>query len=253
MQQTMAVPQRDPRPRLALTAAAAAAVFVWLAVTTESGRSLAAHDPAVTAWAVSLRHELITAVAWMFTHLGGTLGLTALTVLTCALLLLRGLRRHALVLAGAMIGSSLLTVLLKIIFARSRPSTSLLLGQPASSWSFPSGHSFNTGVFMGVLAGFVLFSTTAPARKALAATAASAVIVLVGLSRVYLAYHWLTDVLAGWSIALVWLCAVGVTALTVHRHSRPLPANSGPPEPGRAHPDQSGVDAVDPPPSRAGE
>ncbi|MDO4899934.1 phosphatase PAP2 family protein [Actinomyces sp.] len=204
-------------------------------MSTEFGGSLAAYDPAVTTWAVSLRHGLVTAVAWTFTHLGGTLGLTALTVLACGFFLLRGQRRHALVLAGAMIGSSLLTVLLKLLFARSRPSTSLLLGQPASSWSFPSGHAFNTGVFMGVLAGFVLFSAMAPARKALATAAACTVIALVGLSRVYLAYHWLTDVLAGWAIALAWLCAVGVTALTVNRRPPALPAGLGPRAPG-GHP-----------------
>ncbi|MBW3068623.1 MULTISPECIES: phosphatase PAP2 family protein [unclassified Actinomyces] len=229
MQQTIAVPQRDLRPRLALLATAAITVFVWLAVSTEFGYSLAAYDPLVTAWAVSLRHGLVTAAAWALTYLGGTLGLTVLTTVTCTVLLLRGLRRHALVLAGAMIGSSLLTVLLKAAFARSRPHPSLLLGEPASSWSFPSGHAFNTGVFAGVLAGFVLFSTTAPARKAAATATACAVIVLVGLSRIYLAYHWFTDVLAGWSIALAWLCVVGVVVLTTTRRcARGLPAGGGP-------------------------
>ncbi|MBE6481095.1 MAG: phosphatase PAP2 family protein [Actinomyces ruminicola] len=228
MQQTIAAPQRDLRPLLALVATAAIGVFAWLAVSTEFGHSLAAYDPAVTTWTVRMRHGLVTAVAWPLTHLGGTLGLTLLTLAVCALLLLRGRREHALVLAGAMIGSSSLTVLLKLVFARSRPAASLLLGEPASSWAFPSGHAFNTGVFAGVLAGFVLFSTTAPARKVLAATAACAAIVLVGLSRIYLAYHWLTDVLAGWSIALAWLCVVGVIVLTVRRRPRMLPAGGGP-------------------------
>ncbi|WP_103064302.1 phosphatase PAP2 family protein [Actinomyces qiguomingii] len=219
MQQTVAVPQRDPRPLLALVATAATAVFSWLAVSTELGHSLAAYDPAVTSLIVGMRHGPVTAVAWPLTHLGGTLGLTALTVAVCAFFLLHGHRLHAAVLAGAMIGSSSLTVLLKIVFARSRPSTALLLGEPASSWSFPSGHAFNTGVFAGVLAGFVLFSATPPLRKALAAVAACTTTVLVGLSRIYLAYHWFTDVLAGWSIALAWLCVVGVVVVTIRRRS----------------------------------
>lgn len=215
MHQTIAVPQRDLRPLLALMATAAAAVFAWLAVSTECGYSPAVYDPAVTAWAVRARHGLVTAVAWPVTQLGGTLGLTLLTAAVCTFLLLRRHWRRALVLAGAMVGSSLLTVILKLVFARARPSTALLLGDPASSWSFPSGHSFNTGVFVGVLAGFALVSTASPARKALAGVAACMAAAAVGLSRVYLAYHWLTDVLAGWAIALVWLCVVGIVTLTV--------------------------------------
>lgn len=217
MQQTTVVPQRDLRPPLALMATAAAAVFAWLAVSTELGYSPAVYDPAVTAWAVQARYAPVTAVAWSLTHLGGTLGLTLLTLAICAFLLLRGRWRRALVLAGAMLGSSLLTVVLKLVFARARPSTALLLGEPASSWSFPSGHSFNTGVFVGVLAAFALASPASPTRKGLAIVAACMAATAVGLSRIYLAYHWLTDVLAGWAIALVWLCVVGIVALTVLR------------------------------------
>ncbi|MDU0348815.1 phosphatase PAP2 family protein [Actinomyces sp. MRS3W] len=228
MQHALSVPQsvplRDLRPRFVLAATAAIVVFAWLAVATKLGLFPAIHDSTVTLWAVNLRHELLTAAAWPITHLGGTLSLTLLTIAVCAWFLWRKRWRRAVVLAGAMAGSALLTVLLKISFARSRPSSVLLLGSPASSWSFPSGHSFNTGVFVGVLAGFVLFSATPPARKALAVVIACTAAVAVGLTRVYLAYHWFTDVLAGWSIALAWLCLVAVVVLTVWGRSRALPA-----------------------------
>ena len=49
-----------------------------------------------------------------------------------------------------------------------------------------------------------------PVRMGGAGAAATA----VGLSRVYLAHHWFTDVLAGWALAAAWLCLV---ALVVRR------------------------------------
>ena len=134
--------------------------------------------------------------------------------LVAALLLARRLPRRALVLAAAMAGSAGLTVVLKLVFARHRPPVDLLADEALSTYSFPSGHSFNTAVFAGALAGFVLFSPASGRRKAVAASGAVAAATAVGLSRVYLAYHWFTDVLAGWALAAAWLCLV---ALVVRR------------------------------------
>ena len=49
--------------------------------------------------------------------------------------------------------------------------------------------------------------------RALTVSLASAFAVLMGLSRVYLGHHWLTDVLVAWSLALAWLAVV----ITAHR------------------------------------
>lgn len=121
-----------------------------------------------------------------------------------------------------MLGSSPLTVALKHVFGRERPNTDLLLGDPSHSFSFPSGHSFNTTVFVGTLAGFVLFSSARTRDKLLAATTGALMIGAVGASRVYLGYHWATDVLAGWSVGLAWL---GVVGLVVLLRPRPVAAD----------------------------
>lgn len=200
---------------LAAGAVLALACFAWLTDSALENDDVAAYDPSVTSWAVASREGLVTEVAWFFTHLGGTVGLTVLTALSAAALLWRRYRRHALVLLSAMVGSSLLTVGLKIVVGRARPSTALLLGDAASTYSFPSGHSFNTAVFAGTLAGFVVFSAASRVRKAAATVTALVTTALVGTSRIYLAYHWLTDVLAGWVIALAWLCLVALVTMAV--------------------------------------
>ena len=220
----MTHPPPTPAPRRAhspVPGAATAAVgilalvvFAVLAVGAAAGAGPSRLDWAVTHWAVSVRRPALTPAVRVLTDLGGVAGLTAWTVLAVALLLARRLRRRAAVLAAAMAGSAGLTVVLKLVFARHRPPVDLLADEALSTYSFPSGHSFNTAVFAGALAGFVLFSPASRRSKAVAAAGAGAVATAVGLSRVYLAHHWFTDVLAGWALAAAWLCLV---ALVVRR------------------------------------
>ena len=113
---------------LAATAIITLSLFSWLALTTSSGTGLAPHDQSVTTWAVDERHPALTVIMQVFTALGSTVGLTILTAICAVLLFMRGHHVRALVLSLTMIGSSLLTVALKEIFRRARPSTDTLLG-----------------------------------------------------------------------------------------------------------------------------
>lgn len=214
------VPARRARwlaPVLSLGAVAALTAFAVLADGAVEGDDLSAYDPSVTSWVVAWRRGWLTGAAWVATHLGGALSLTVVTLLATAGFLRAGRLRHAVVLLAAMVSSSVVTVLLKLAFARERPSIDLLLGDPASTFSFPSGHSFNTAVLVGTLAGFVVFSGARSRWKVLAALGAASAAGAVGLSRVYLAYHWLTDVLAGWSLAVAWLCLAALVVLHLRR------------------------------------
>ena len=215
---------------LAVTAVITLSIFSWLAMTTSTETGLAPHDQDVTTWVADGRHPALTIVMQVFTALGSTMGLTILTAICTILLFMREHHLHALVLTLTMVGSSLLTVGLKEIFGRTRPSTDTLLGSPALTTSFPSGHSFNIIVFTGTLACFVLFSRARPGGKVLAVGTAALLTGAVGASRVYLGYHWMTDVLAGWSIGLAWLAVIGLAALTVReREAAPRRPASAPP------------------------
>ena len=225
---------------LAMTAVITLSFFSWLALTTSNGTGLAPHDQSVTTWAADGRHPALTAIMQVFTALGSTAGLTILTAICAVLLFMRECRVRALVLTATMVGSSLLTVVLKELFGRSRPSTDTLLGPSASTASFPSGHSFNTAVFAGLLAGMVLMSTASILYRLLAIMAAVGATLMVGASRVYLGYHWMTDVLAGWSLGLAWLCLVTLALLWLQGRRRPAQVPAGA---------LSGVHGIEPPPA----
>lgn len=204
-------------------------------------------DDAITSWAVAHRSSWLTDIAWGLTHLGGTNGLTILTVLACVALAAWDRSRpwgrdtaesttrttahsaewpawwRATVLACAMVTSAATTTALKILLGRPRPDHDLLVGSPSSSFAFPSGHSFNTAVWAGCLTVLLVAGSAWCRRHALVMVAlAVALSIGVGLSRIYLAYHWCTDVLAGWSLAIAWVGAVtAVVATHLRRAASP--------------------------------
>lgn len=215
---------------LAVLAVIFLGLFSWLALSATHRSGPALYDQTVTDWAITVRTAPMTAIMDGFSALGSTPGLTILTLVCVPALVWAGRRTQAAGLALAMIGSSLLTVALKLLFGRERPSTHTLLGDPALTLSFPSGHSFNTAVFAGALACCVLLGGAGLLGRVLAVVAAVGTTAMVGASRVYLGYHWMTDVLAGWSLGVAWLCLVALAILWLQgRRYRPGEASAAGP------------------------
>ncbi len=146
-----------------------------------------------------------TMVMRLASAIGGTLGRITLLALVLAPLLWAGHRRSAAWLAGMMAGGTLLNLGLKQIYAAPRPDLLPHL-DIVHSYSFPSGHSAGNMMFFGALA----LLAGGRVAQAMAAT----MILLIGVSRVWLGVHWPSDVLAGWIEGLGWLalCAVWLPA-----------------------------------------
>ena len=92
--------------------------------------------------------------------------------------------------------------LLKWLLHRPRPLVYFGLA-PAVNYSFPSGHAFVGTVFNGLLA--AILCDLFPRRRAYIVAAAAALVLAIGFSRIYLGYHYPTDVLGGWLAAAAWL------------------------------------------------
>jgi undecaprenyl-diphosphatase len=122
---------------------------------------------------------------------------------------IRGWKRGALLVLVTMAGAGLLDTLLKLAFARQRPSAFFNYPLPLSH-SFPSGHAFFAGSFFGGLA--LLLSPRVHNRLVRVAVwvIAASLILLIGVSRIYLGVHYPSDVLAGWAGATIWVTAVAV-------------------------------------------
>lgn len=216
--------QLDPRTATGLvltaglaTLAATAAAFAVVYDAVLDGNGVAALDRPVHDWLAAHREPDLTTAMRLVTDLGGTLVLIAVAVLVAALAGRRARSwRPVLLVAVTASGSTLITVTGKAAVHRGRPSVGDAVAA-AGGYSFPSGHSLNSAAIYGVAT--VLVWQLARRRRTKVWTTAGTVplVLLVGLSRMYLGVHWLTDVLAAYALALGWLALTVTTVGTLGR------------------------------------
>lgn len=197
-------PVPTPRNKLRWLAAAAGSLlgFLLLLLAVLATGGVDTLDTAVLRWTVSARSPVVTLAAHGLTVLGSVPIVLVVAVLTAALLRRRthhwtpsGILLTCVVVTGAVVYLS------KVAVGRARPSLSAVLGTPSADYAFPSGHTTD-GTVVYVLAALLLAATLRTAARRRLLVAASVLLALViGLTRVYLGYHWVTDVLAGWFLA----------------------------------------------------
>ena len=152
-----------------------------------------------------------------FTALGGVAVIALFTVTVSAFFWLSSLRRAAVYVAVASLGSLLISSGLKELFDRPRPNL-VPHGSQVYTSSFPSGHSTMAAAAYLTL-GLVASQFVARRRlKVLLIGVAMVVTAAVGVSRVYLGVHWPSDVLAGWAVGLAWALVCWVVAVWLQDH-----------------------------------
>lgn len=184
-------------------AAAGAAAFTLLALVVHAHAAITAVDPHVAGDVLGLRHAWTTHVAQALTVIGGeTVVGTSALLLVVAAWVLRG-RRPAVIVAASMGTSIVLTVALKLLLGRARPGTLDRLGPVDSSYSFPSGHTLNSAVLLGLVCLTLVPLMSSQAMRRLVVLGSVVLAAGIGASRIHLGYHWTTDVIASWCVAAV--------------------------------------------------
>ena len=152
----------------------------------------------------------LDSVARVVTELGSRPVVFVLGAIAAALLLTDGKRAEAVVLVLALVATTFTVEWLKELVDRPRPDGS---GNDA----FPSGHAAES-VFYSWLALTIAFRVRPDlARRTAIVTAGVAVTALVGLSRVYLDVHYLSDVTSGWGVGAFWFAFFAAIALATVR------------------------------------
>ena len=143
------------------------------------------------------KSDILTNIMKIITFLGSALSIILLTVLL--IIVVKGKRNKILILINVIV-TTLLNQLLKNVFQRGRPIDSII---EESGYSFPSGHSMVSMAFYGFLIYLVHKSNIK--YKGLIVGLLSVLIVLIGISRIYLGVHYPTDVIGGFTLSLSYL------------------------------------------------
>jgi membrane-associated phospholipid phosphatase len=153
------------------------------------------------------RHAPAVSALNAVTALGSTVVLSILVGLAVMFLAIRRQWRVALYLLVAGAGALVLNPLLKSLVGRLRPVLAHPIAHGTGS-SFPSGHALGSMVCYGAL--LLVFLPAARGRwRTVLKVVVAAIIVVVGVSRILLGVHYVSDVVGGWAIGISWL---GITA-----------------------------------------
>ena len=208
---------RDKGPQVAvlvgiLLIVLGAAGFVGVLDSVQEADDLATLDQPVLEGLAAGRSDVLTVIMTLITTVSGPTILPVLVLLGCLAWGYVGKQWwQAGILATAMVVSTVVSVAIKAIVARPRPPVdTMTVAGVETTYSFPSGHTIGTATLLLVV-GYLAWIRR-PAIRSLLLWLLLIVlgVLVVALSRLYLGYHFVTDVTASVALAVAVLGAVVV-------------------------------------------
>lgn len=173
-------------------------------------------DDALAHFLYSRRVSGLAGAFYYFTMLGSFWGVVLTALLSTLAFYVAKKHRYILPVWISLLCTQLTIAGGKTYFHRLRPDE--LSYYKEDSYSFPSGHATVSVAFYGVLFYAVIRSRRRNRAKLNWTIAAIVFIGLLGFSRLYLCVHYLSDVLAGYSLGFLWmLLAISISEWNVHR------------------------------------
>lgn len=151
----------------------------------------------------------------VITVFGGWTGVITLTL--GALYFLRKSKRQARGLLLVVAATGIAASASKIFVARLRPDALVWLTAP-HSYSFPSGHAASAAALYGFLALIAWRRAQTTTQRIFSILLPVLLILLVGLSRIVLHVHYLSDVVGGYLLAGFWIAVVAAVTFRDKHH-----------------------------------
>jgi membrane-associated phospholipid phosphatase len=185
-------------------------------------KELHSFDYGIIEWSQTFITPGLTNVMKFFTLIGSIKAIAFFFVLSVLLMWWKRKRWEAAFLLGALSGSIVFNLVLKLIFHRERPTIHPLIKE--TGYSFPSGHSMQSFVFYSIIGYFLFLFFKRKSAKAAIVVLTAGLIFMVGISRIYLGVHYPSDVVASFAAGATWLtvCLMAVRVIIERRKRRGL-------------------------------
>ena len=193
-------------------------VFLWLSAQIRQGDEMY-FDQAAFAYLDRLATPVMTAFMVFMSFLGSASFISGAAIaLIVYFLFVKRHRWFSLKVPVIAVGSISLNLVTKFFFDRPRPVLPHLV--EASGLSFPSGHSMVSASFYGLIIYLIWHNIEKPWLRNLLIALCTVIILLVGVSRVYLHVHYATDVMAGFSAGFLWVILAVYGLRRLEQYSR---------------------------------
>ena len=144
--------------------------------------------------------DTVTPIAKFITWFGGVIGIISVAIITTIAIKDNKVR---ICIWINLVTVALLNQILKRIVQRPRPTEYRIIEE--SGYSFPSGHSMASAAFYGFFIYLVFKRLNNKKIKLFLISMLGLLIILIGVSRIYLGVHYTSDVIAGFSISISYL------------------------------------------------
>ena len=148
-----------------------------------------------------LKNENMTNIIKIITNIGGTIIIAVVTILS--LFIFRKKKIDICIILNLLGIFILNNVLIKNIIARDRPTGINIIEE--NGYSFPSGHTAISTVVYGYLIYLIYNYVSNKKLKYVLISILSIIILVVGLTRIYLGVHYTSDVLGGYLLGISYL------------------------------------------------
>ncbi len=165
-------------------------------------------DSTIYKFIFSINNESITKIMKFITFFGSTIFMVLLSILVFTYLLIKKKNRDAYCSVSLIIISTLLNNIVKLIIRRPRPEYITVIEK---SYSYPSGHMMASVTMYGFLIYLISKSKLSNKRKKVLEILIATLIIMIGISRIYLGAHYFSDIFGAFilsTILLVIFCLI---------------------------------------------
>lgn len=152
----------------------------------------------------TLRNPTLTIIMKYITKLSDTLFIIIFSLILTLLFYFKlDKKKIAMLIPANLVTVALINQILKFIIQRERPVGYRIIEM--SGYSFPSGHAMVSMAFYGLLIYIIYHLVKNKHARTSLIVLNIIIIILIGISRIYLGVHYLSDIITGYSISIIYL------------------------------------------------